>query len=197
MYYAIYRDIRDSTWKCLLNFRVNSLPVNVIAIARTANIHVIRNSLANKLAGQEKGKALTDGRDWIIVYDDTQPADVCRFAIAHELGHIFLGHDLKYVKYVGMQEFEGKEKAEQQADAFALRLLCPACVLHALDLQTAEEIASACKVPLDVAKLRADRMRELNKRNKFFTNPLEREVYKSFETYLRFSMNKPLTHKEN
>ena len=168
----------------MLNFRVNSLPVNVLAIARTANIHVIRNSLVKKLVEEEKGKALTDGRDWIIVYDDTQPTDVCRFAIAHELGHIFLGHDLKYVKYAGMQEFVGKKKAEQQADAFALRLLCPACVLHALDLKTPEEIAEVCKVPLAMAKLRADRMRELNKRNKFFTSPLEREVYQKFEAYI-------------
>ena len=68
MYYAIYRNVRDSAWKCLLNFRVNSLPVNVVAIAHTANIHVIRNSLVNKLVGEEKGKALTDGRDWIIIY---------------------------------------------------------------------------------------------------------------------------------
>ena len=190
MYYAIYRDIRDSAWKCLLNFRVNSLPVNVLAIARTANIHVIRNSLVNKLVEEEKGKALTDGRDWIIVYDDTQPTDVCRFAIAHELGHIFLGHDLKYAKYAGMQEFVEKQKAEQQADAFALRLLCPACVLRTLDLTTAEEIAADCKIPLDVAKLRADRMRELTKRNKFFTSPLEKEVYQKFENYLLYEINR-------
>lgn len=188
MYYAIYRDIRDSAWRCLLNFRVNSLPVDVLAIARAANIHVIRNTLVNQLSDGEMGKALTNGRDWIIIYDDTQSIDVCRFTLAHELGHIFLGHDLKYAKYAGIQEFVGKGKSEQQADAFAARLLCPACILHSLDLNTAEQIATACRVPLDVAARRADRMRELNKRNQFLTNPLEKEVYENFQTYLSSQM---------
>lgn len=184
MYYAIYRDVRDSAWRCLLNFKVSSLPVDVLGIARTANIHVVRNSLVHELSGQEKGAALTNCRDWIIIYDDTQPVDVCRFTLAHELGHVFLGHDLKYAKYAGIQEFVGKGKSEQQADAFALRLLCPACILHDLGLTTAEQIATVCRVPLDVAAHRADRMRELNKRNKFFTNPLEKQVYNNFLTYL-------------
>ena len=184
MYYAIYRDVRDSAWQCLLNFHVGSLPVDVLAIARAANIHVIRNTLVHQLSGQEKGKALTDGSDWVIVYDDTQPVTVCRFTLAHELGHVFLGHDLKYAKYAGVKEFVGKGKSERQADAFAVRLLCPACILHDLGLTTAEEIAAACRVPLDVAARRADRMRELNKRNKFLINPLEKEVYNNFLTYL-------------
>ena len=184
MFYSIYRDVRDSAWQCLLNFNVTSLPVDVLAIARAANIRVVRNSLANRLSTGEKGKALTNGRDWIIIYDDTQPVDVCRFTLAHELGHIFLGHDLKYAKYAGIQEFVGKGKSEQQADAFAVRLLCPACILHSLGLTTAEQIATMCRVPLDVATLRANRMRELNKRDQFLTSPLEKEVYENFRTYL-------------
>lgn len=184
MYYAIYRDVRDSAWRCLLNFRVNSLPVDVLGIARAANIRVVRNSLANRLEDGEKGKVLTNGHDWIIVYDDTQPVPVCRFTLAHELGHFFLGHDLKYAKYAGIQEFVGKGKSEKQADAFATRLLCPACILHDLKLTTAEQIAATCRVPLDVAARRADRMRELNERNRFFTNPLEQEVFENFRAYL-------------
>ena len=184
MYYAIYKDVRDSAWECLLNFHINKLPVDVLAIARDADIHVIRNSLVNKLYGHEFGKALTDGLDWIIIYDDTQPVSTCRFTLAHELGHIFLGHHLKYAKYAGTQEFVGKPKSEQQADMFALRLLCPACILHALSLTTAEEIATVCKIPLNMAALRAERMRELNKRGKFLTSPLEKSVYKNFQTYL-------------
>ena len=183
MFYATYTGIRDSAWKCLLDFNVSSLPVDVLAIAHAANVRVVRNSLANRLEDGEKGKAFTNGHDWIIVYDDTQPVDVCRFTLAHELGHVFLGHDLKYAKYAGIQEFVGKGKSEKQADAFATRLLCPACILHSLGLTTAEQIAITCRVPLDMATLRADRMRELNKRNQFLTNPLEQEVYKNFRTY--------------
>lgn len=189
MFYAIYREIRDSAWKCLLDFRVNSLPVDVLAIAQMANIHVIENTAAMRLAPGELGKALTDGRDWIIIYDDTKPVDICRFTLAHELGHIFLGHDLKHTKYAGTKEFVGKPKSEQQADMFALRLLCPACVLHALNLTAADEIATVCKVPLNMAVLRATRMRELNKRDKFLTSPLEQSVYENFAEYLTSQSN--------
>lgn len=184
MYYAIYKNVRDSAWRCLRDFKVDRLPVNLLAIAEKANIRVISNTDAGYLLPHELGKALTDGSEWIIIYDDTQQVDVCRLVVAHELGHIFLGHNLTHAKYVNIREIDKKPKAEQQADAFALRLLCPACVLHALDLQSAEEIAATCKVPLNVAKLRADRMRELNKRNKFFTSPLEREIYENFQKYL-------------
>ena len=185
MFYAIYRNIRDSAWQCLLDFKADSLPVSVAAIARNANITVVKNSEAFRLSNGEYGKTLTDGKSWIIIYDDTLPEEVSRFAIAHELGHIFLGHDLTYVKYSHLKQFEKKPKSELQADAFALRLLCPACVLWSLNISKAEDISVCCKVPLDIAMQREKRMRELHKRNKFLTSPLEKEVYKQFEQSIK------------
>lgn len=188
MYYAIYRNIRDSAWQCLLDFKIDRIPVDVLAIARNANITVTRNTSAFKLSNSEYGRTLTDGKSWIIIYDDTMPEEVCRFTIAHELGHIFLGHDMTYAKYSHLKEFENKPKSEQQADAFALRLLCPACVLWGLNISKAEDISVCCKVPLDIAKQREKRMRELRKRNKFLTSPLEKEVYEQFEKCIKLPL---------
>ena len=67
---------------------------------------------------------------------------------------------------------------------FAIRLLCPACVLWKLDLHTPEEIAQYCRVPLDTAKERSARMKTLYGRNKFLTSDIEREVFSRFEDYL-------------
>ncbi len=187
MFYAIYRNISDSAWQCLLDFKIDRIPVDVLAIARNANITVTRNTSAFKLSNSEYGRTLTDGKSWIIIYDDTMTEEVCRFTIAHELGHIFLGHDMTYAKYSHLKEFENKPKSEQQADAFALRLLCPACVLWGLNISKAEDISVCCKVPLDIAKQREKRMRELYKRNKFLTSPLEREVYKQFGISIKTS----------
>lgn len=186
MYYGAYKDIRDSAWHCLIDFDLDCLPIDVLKIARTAGIRVVRNSLVSDLLPGENGKAYYDGKTWTIIYQDKNPSPLSRFTIAHELGHIFLGHDLKHAKYTDAQEFIGKPKSELQADMFALRLLCPACVLHELNLQTATEIASTCRIPLAMAKLRATRMHELNKRNKFLSHPLEQEVYKNFEAYLTY-----------
>lgn len=50
----------------------------------------------------------------VIVYDETKPESRVRFTIAHELGHIYLGH-----------EHDG-EAEEHEADCFARNLLAPA-----------------------------------------------------------------------
>lgn len=181
MYYAIYQNVRNSAWQCLLDFQINSLPVDILKIATEANIHVIKNSLIHDLLPGERGKAYFNGWKWIIIYDDLQPTVVSRFTLAHELGHIFLGHHLAYIKYSEIQEFQNAGKAEKQANAFAQRLLCPACVLWGLNLHTADEIAQHCRVPLDIAQARAQQMKVLYEREKFLTNPMEKAVYNNFQ----------------
>ena len=180
MYYGIYKSIRNNSWQCLVDFQISSLPVDVLQIARTMGIRVIRNTLVDDLLPGENGKAYFDGKQWIIIYNDLNPTDVSRYTIAHELGHILLGHELAHIKYPQAKEFKIRPKSEQQADAFAIRLLCPACVLWGYDLHTAEEIALCCRVPKEQASIRTKRMKELYNRNKFLTDPLERKVYAQF-----------------
>ena len=62
--------------------------------------------------------------------------------------------------------------------------LCPAVVLWGLNLRTADEIASACNVSQAAARIRADRMKELYRRDKFLTSPLERAVFENFRDYI-------------
>ena len=50
----------------------------------------------------------------IILFDDKRPIEEVRFTVAHELGHILLGH-LSYRQKNG----EIPEWAEREADAFA------------------------------------------------------------------------------
>ncbi len=180
MYYGIYRLIRNSAWQCLFDFHVSSLPVDVLQITRTMGIRVIRNTLVDDLLPGENGKAYFDGQEWIIIYNDLNPTNVSRYTIAHELGHILLGHELAHIKYPQAKEFKIRAKSEQQADSFAIRLLCPACVLWGLDLHTSEEISARCRVPEEQASARAKRMKALYGRNKFLSDPLEKKVYEQF-----------------
>ena len=136
--YGIYQNIRDSAWKCLIDNRIDSLPVNILQIAQAANVHVIKNSVVDILFPGENGRSYYDGNYWYIIYDDRNPLELSRFTIAHELGHYFLGHELKYVQFAHTQEVAQKPISEEQADRFAIRLLCPACVLWGLDLHTPE-----------------------------------------------------------
>ena len=184
MHYGIYKNLRGGAWSCLIQSEIDSFPVDVLKITRKAGIRVVKNSLVNDLMPNEDAKSYFNGQAWIVIYNDKNPVPVSRFAIAHELGHFFLGHDLTHSRYECAQKFGSKPKAEEQADAFAMRLLAPACVIKELDLYTAEEIAQYCGIPLDMAKTRANRMKILYKRDMFFTDPLEAEVYESFRAYV-------------
>ena len=185
MYYGLFKDIRESAWKCLLEFEIDSLPVDILKITRKAGISVVKNSSVGDLMPNEYAKSYFNGHRWIVIYDDTNPVEVSRFAIAHELGHFFLGHDMTHTRYKDAKQFGKRPKAEQQADMFAIRLLAPACVIKELDLHTAEDISKYCGIPLNVARDRAKRMKTLYTRNMFFTDPLEKAVYDEFYSYLK------------
>lgn len=180
MYYAIYKGIRNSAWQCLIDFGIDRFPVDILKIARTAGVKIVKNSLVDDLDPSEYGKSYYDGTKWIIIYDDTNDIVTSRFTIAHELGHIFLGHAMTHAKYCNIREFGKKPRSEQQADMFAIRLLCPACVLKDMNISSAKDLASICRIPLPWAEIRYSRLKELNKRNKYFTDPLEIEVYNKF-----------------
>ena len=180
MSYKTYTDIRDLAWEYLIRNEISSLPVDVMKIATGEGFHVVKNSVAEGLRNGEKARSFFDGNTWHIVYDDTQPKDKLRFAIAHEIGHAALHHELKYLEYGHLRTVNPKPISENQANQFAIRLLCPACFICALELHTPEEIANACHVDIDVATVRAQRMKKLYKRQKFLTSPLERTLYDNF-----------------
>lgn len=72
-----------------------------------------------------------------------------------------------------------------QANIFARDLLMPAVVLAKTNITTASEISNICKVSNQSAEIRADRLAELIQRNKFGMSPLERQVHKQFDNYIK------------
>ena len=183
--YGTYRNIRDLSWDCLLKHNIHSLPIDILKIANGEdNVRVIKNSSVDILTEKEDARSYFDGTVWYIIYDDTKPTEEKRYAVAHELGHYFLNHELKYVKYSHTQEIRSTPAAEKQADMFAIRLLCPSCVLWKAGVYAPSDIAFYCKVPLEVAFERSERMKELRKRNAFLKSPLEQKVHHLFLPYI-------------
>lgn len=115
-----------------------------------------------------------------IIYADEQSPQRCRFTIAHELGHIFLGHLFK----TDGNGFLITDDAEYSANVFARDLLAPACVLHELQALTSAAIANLCDISLEAATYRAERMAELERRNAFYLHPLERQVKEQFADFI-------------
>ncbi len=182
-YYGVYTACRDAAWRCLLDFNVRSLPVKLMSATRLAGIRVIRDSNVNELRRDESGASIfLDGR-WSIVYDDRMPICESRMVIAHELGHILLGHEYKYSDY-RFSKSGKKLKSEYEADLFAIRLLAPACVLHELKITDADKIAKLCEIPKKIATERAKRMEILEERSRFYHSELERKVYENFREFI-------------
>ncbi len=184
-FYGVYSSCRDAAWRSLIDFDVCSLPVKLISATNQAGIRVVRNSDAHELRSGELGASVfLPNKIWVIVYDNTLSDAEARMVIAHEFGHILLGHEYKYSDY-RFDGGKGKLKSEREADMFALRFLAPACVLHELGALDSTAISELCMIPKSAASARAKRMETLEKRNMFYKSTLEQEVRNKFDGYIK------------
>lgn len=179
MDYRDYQNARDWVWHLLIKHRINSLPVRVSEICKREGIKI-------KLCDQGSS---VDGRSAVIFgvpyiyYNDKCSIGRQRFTVAHELGHIKLGHVGKY-ELLNREPCSQDNPIEQAANVFASRLLAPACVLWGCGVQSANDIVKLCDISKQSAEYRMERMRELYQRKKFLTSSLERQVYAQFENYI-------------
>lgn len=189
MNYEKYKNARNASWQCLIDYRISNLPVKVSQIAKQADIVLLKNSAVNLLSESENESGITLMQDdkLYIIYADEQSPQRCRFTIAHELGHIFLGHLFKS----DGNGFLKTDEAEHSANVFARDLLAPACVLHELQALTSAAIANLCDISFEAATYRAERIAELERRNAFYQHPLERQVKAQFAEFINKRKNLP------
>lgn len=187
MNYKDYQKSRNLAWNVLINENVRELPIMVGSLCRNMGINVRYYTPR----GQDDGYSMiADGQPWIFV-SSACGADRQRFTVAHELGHILLGHVGAY-ELVNREPSANDNTIEHAANVFASRLLAPACVLWALDAWTPKEISALCRISYQSAQFRAQRMAELRGRGKFLSSPLERSVYAQFEDFIRLKKSEKL-----
>lgn len=181
MDYKEYQNARDATWKILVDNNILVLPVPIIKICNNLHITVKYNErlTGNISSGQS---TIIKDKAYIMIAPDCNPQR-SRFTVAHELGHIILGHVGKY-RLINREPDPSDNPIGQAANVFASRLLAPACVLWGCRISSAEEIAWICNISLTAARYRYMRYQILLKRNKFLTSSLEREVYQQFNNFI-------------
>lgn len=195
MNYESYKRSRNAAWEILLACRVERLPVDLNIVLRHLEVRVYSYSRSRELlestglsevAKQVSGLTFYAGDRPVILYNEAETPQRIRFTIGHELGHIVLGHVQpgEHTRQ-NREPRPGDSPAEQAANRFAADLLAPACVLWGLDLHRAEDIARVCKISIQAAQFRAERMEILYQRNKFLLHPLERAVYQQFESFIK------------
>lgn len=186
--YFNYKEARDKAWEVLIKCNITSLPVNLSTIARQNNIFVIPYSSGYKpKSTTEDGFSFCKDNKTFIFYNDKKPLRRIRFTLAHELGHCFLGHlqtgQTHYRNYE--QDLLCIDVREVQANVFARDILMPATVLHSLNICSSEDIVRLCNVTRKSAQLRYKRLIEVEKRGMFNKHPLERQVHKQFDEYIK------------
>ena len=104
-------------------------------------LNCTHNEFTYTIAQSEYGFTVTDPRtgNHIIFFNNLKDDKTIRFTLAHELGHIRLGHT------------EDNEVADKEANCFARNLLCPVQIIKELELSTAEEYAECFGISLPMA----------------------------------------------
>ena len=196
MDYSNYRKSRDLSWKILIDTNITQLPVKVSSICKNLGTPVISYEKGYeiiKTARLEKICSQSDGITFMgsIFYNQECSIGRQRFAIAHELGHVFMHTESRYNR----EPSSNDPFIEQEANIFASRLLAPACVLWGLGITTADEICQMCDISLSSAIFRMQRLNALYERKKIFIkerghncflmSPLEKKVYEQFSDYIK------------
>ena len=178
MLYRNYKVTRNLVWEIILREGISNLPVKTSALCKQMGIDVRMCAELSK-----SGEARMMQGEPVIFVSTHDQIERQRFTVAHELGHIMLGHVGKY-HLVNREPSTMDNPIEQEANIFASRLLAPACVLWGCNVQSADDIMLLCKISRTAAEYRMERMRVLYARNKFLTSPLERCVYEQFIAYI-------------
>ena len=190
--YDHYKKARNKSWEVLRDCGILEFPVDLSKIADFYGIKIILYSKTNLV--QHFGKDALNGDGFVLrngdetqvfINDKIHNRNRRRFTLAHELGHALLGHSLDEIHYRNSEIDSQTDAQEVEANVFARDILMPATVLAALDIHTPEEIMHLCNVSRQSAEIRAERLQELYRRNKFNRHPLEKQVREQFDDFIR------------
>lgn len=189
--YQLYQQARDMSWKVLIECGITSLPVDLGLVAERYHIKIISYSqcpltrfFSLEVISGDGFAAEIGGQYFVFINDQMKNRPRRRFTVAHELGHILLGQDMHLIKARNSELDDNKDPFETQANIFARDLLAPACVIAAFHLHTPEEISNLCDISFTSAKVRAERMKLLYRRNVFLSHPLEKKVLQQFKNFI-------------
>lgn len=142
---------------------VCSLPISPAEVADYYGVKVVRYSDYSEVYDISCSELYHHSRYGFSFYDDKHyicaiNENACggirrRWTMAHELGHIFLGHIAKGsgIKQQSMEQ-------ERDADRFAAELLAPMVLLHFCGVSSSEELARLCMISKQAAEIRFEEL---------------------------------------
>lgn len=88
LYYKDYQNARDLAWNILIKENISELPVNVVSLCKQLGIKV---KYYIPLDGNDGDCIIIKNTHYMLINKNCSKQRK-RFTIAHELGHILLGH---------------------------------------------------------------------------------------------------------
>jgi Zn-dependent peptidase ImmA (M78 family) len=142
-----YEEIKQLITDLLCDYSISTLPIDVFLLAQKMAIKVYKYSefivdeRIKIISASQDGMScyITDTMSYIILYNDEMDSNRIRFTIAHEIGHIVLGHEYSC------------EETESEADYFARNLLVPMGILIHRHISDYIEIVNMFEVSYTVA----------------------------------------------
>lgn len=108
-------------------------------------LNVSHSEFTYQYASSEQGFTVADrpNNRYIIYYNDFKDTTTTKFTLAHELGHIILGHT------------NDNEIADKEANCFARNLLCPIQIIIGFQLETVSDYTNCFHIsePMAVASI--------------------------------------------
>lgn len=188
--------LREQAWQFILKMKINKLPVNSWNVAEQCGYKVLKYEELAQIIDKtieyiidmydNDGFVFWSGAEqcFVICYNSNLHNSIYRWTIMHEVAHVVLGHispstpALKRIRQVE------HPRLEREADGFARRVLCPSIVLHDCKATEIADIMNLCGISREAALYRSNYIKQLEARNKWRIDPLERKVESQFEKFI-------------
>lgn len=135
-----YYKATNAAYDTLIEYKEFSFPISPIKIIRQLDrvaLHTYydlterrgfpRGPFIDFFASSEHGFTVKSKEHYVIYYNEQKDETTKRFTLAHELGHIILGHT------------QDNEKENKEANCFARNLLCPIPAVEGFKVITSDE----------------------------------------------------------
>lgn len=190
----------------------DTLPVNMsTALTRIGDIGCVPRASYTTLPKDRMkyDKAYTDCQTKTVFLPDNFPSELGpkfkqnRFTLAHEIGHLALGHSGVRSRAAVNHEFRkqsgvpGAPREESEASYWAAAFLMPAAIV--MECETPEILAARCNVSLEAARIRKENIDRRQRRDRREERPIPEDTNMILAEIFRnagvipktFKINKP------
>lgn len=194
---VLLEHIKAQAWEFRVQYHLGDFILNIEELnKKNIGFKIVPYSEANQYfkyvglleyAGLHKGFATYHDGNRLIFYSDALAFSDRNIVIAHEIGHIVLGHTTKNSILGSHNHSNSANRQEQEADVFALALLAPVPVLLEMHVHTISAISQITGLPYDLARLVAI---EIAQKDAYKPTALEKKLVhlfnNSIQEYLRY-----------